>query len=49
MAQRTHIDDQDRAIRSKFYLPAGGRPSFIASLFERIWATLFNHHVGPRK
>jgi hypothetical protein len=49
MAQRNQIDDQDRATESKFYLPAGTSPSFIASLFERTWARLFNHHVGPRK
>ncbi len=49
MAQRNHTDDRARATESKFYLPAGVGPSFISSRLEGIWATLFNHQVGPRK
>ncbi|MFD1597773.1 hypothetical protein [Halobellus rarus] len=49
MPQRIHIDDRDSATEPEFYLPAGASPSFIANRLERIWATLFNHGVGPRK
>ncbi len=49
MPQRVHSDDQDSASETEYYLPAGASPSFITSRLERIWAALFNHHVGPRK
>ncbi|WP_156105599.1 hypothetical protein [Halobellus rufus] len=48
MAQRNYLDEHDRATESELYLPAGAGVSFIASRFERVWGTLFNHHVGPR-
>jgi hypothetical protein len=45
MAQRNRADDGVRATESKFYLPAGGHPSFVASRLESVWATLFNHDI----
>jgi len=42
---RSTADDRDSATESKFYLPAGVSPSFDASRFERIWATLFEHQL----
>jgi hypothetical protein len=45
MAQRTRADDHVRATESKFYLPAGASPSFVASRVEAIWAALFNHGI----
>lgn len=47
MPQRNQADDKDRATESKFYLPAG--VPFDANRFERIWAALFDHSVGPPK
>ncbi len=49
MPQRTQTDNQGRATEPEFYIPAGVSPSFIVSRFERLWATLFNHHVEPPK
>jgi len=48
MSQRTPTDNRDSATEPELYLPAGAGVSFIASQFERVWATLFNHRVGPR-
>jgi len=45
MAQSNPADEQARATEPKFYLPAGGPPSFVASRLESIWATLFDHGI----
>jgi hypothetical protein len=45
MSQRTRANDRDRATESKFYLPAGTTPSFVASRLERIWTTLFSYGI----
>ena len=47
MTQRTHTDTQDSATEPEFYIPAGAGPSFVVDRVERVWATLFNHRVGP--
>jgi len=47
MTARTHTDTRDSAAESKFYIPAGAGPSFVTHRIERVWATLFNHQVGP--
>jgi hypothetical protein len=49
MAQRTHTGDQHSATESKFYIPAGAGPSLITDRVERVWASLFEHQVGPRR
>lgn len=49
MAQRHHADDRVSVTESKFYLPAGTPPSFLASRVESIWAVLFDHQVGTSK
>ena len=49
MEERTHTSTQDNAAESKFYIPAGAGPSFIANRVEGVWASLFDHQVGPRK
>ena len=42
MAQRTRAEDGASATESKFYLPAGSDPSFVAGQLESLWATLFD-------
>jgi hypothetical protein len=45
MAQRTRADDRVKAPESKFYLPAGAFPSFVASRVADIWSMLFSHGI----
>lgn len=45
MAAQPRTDDRNGVPESKFYLPAGVSPSSEDSLFERLWAALFNHSV----
>ena len=49
MAQRVRTESQHSAPESKFYIPAGAGPSLITDRFERVWASLFEHQVGPQK
>jgi len=49
MAQQNHADGRDSTTESKFYSPVGVTPSFGTDRFERLWASLFNHGVGPQK
>lgn len=46
MPQRTPADHSS-GTESKFYIPAMVPPSIEASRVERIWASLFDHQVGP--
>lgn len=46
MAQSTRTE-RDSAAEQEFYIPAGAGPSFVIDRVERVWATLFNHQVGP--
>jgi hypothetical protein len=47
MPRRTQTDSRDSATESKFYIPAGAGPSLVADRVERVWASLFDHQVGP--
>jgi hypothetical protein len=49
MAQRTHTESQRSAPESKFYIPAGAGPSVISDRVADVWASLFEHQVGPPK
>lgn len=45
MPQRNRADERAEATESKFYLPGGYSPSFVASQLEELRARLFNHRV----
>ncbi len=45
MTPRNNAENRIGATESKFYLPARATLPFVASRFERIWATTFNHRI----
>ncbi|WP_181861736.1 hypothetical protein [Haloplanus salinus] len=47
MKQRNHAAGRHSAPESKFYLPAGVPSSSLADRIEGLWATLFEHQIGP--
>ena len=47
MTQRTRADDHSNGTESDFYLPGSNTPASDGGRVERLWASLFNHQVGP--
>ncbi len=55
MPRRIRTDDRDDAADRadetdpELYIPAAGGPAPVTSRLTRVWETLFNHQVGPRR